>query len=673
MANGQFEQTHFADNTGGLNLADSAFRIADNQAAGGVNFDYTLTGGIRKRLGPAKVNSVADAQLRTLGLGQYSTATGSKANIRAAGTALQVIDTSVPSFTSLTADTLAASAAPLAVDSTQGVNFSQFNSGSSNILWAAGGGMTIPQGVYSSTKYTQNGVTAPAGLITTTVNAAAGGTFSATGSYYYAVVYRKGSTQATSNAALDKIATIASTTDTVTISLTGLTPLDTTHIDQIQIYRSAVAGVTAFTTGDLIAQLASTATSYTDTGTSIASAQNVPRAGNVVLDNSPLTAGTYNSITVFKRRLVVARDNVIEISDINKSESWPLTNPITVPSAGNITALAVISFTSPQAQSLDELLVIFKEREVWVVTGDDYTDWSLKLIDKVGCPAQKLIATANGFLGWVDYRGVYLWDGTSKPIYCSRLVEPLFARDGDIDKTKLTVGCAEFFRKENIIIWYLSSKLYGEQKFALKMDLRLTMPRIEQQLTGRSLDAVLIPDSYQFPIYSCNSYIPANGADEMMLLGDASGYIYFASNGYSDGGSNFSFTYKTKALCMEDPNTVKQFHKVIVWVQDIGDWNLTLDYWSDYQTDTQYQSTKALPISTSEQLAALWDVAVWDVSYWDSYSPRIKPLVFNLESGVANSNQGSAIQIQFRNETANQPIVIHGFSVLWSQLGGVTN
>lgn len=671
--NGQFIQSDFADNIGGTNLADSVFKINDNQAAGGFNYDYILTGGIRKRLGPTKINPNPDTQLKSLGLGLYNTSAGIKSVIRAAGTKLQLFDPNAPSFTNLSDDTVSAGTSPLVSGSTQTVNFSQFNNGQSNILWAAGGGMTLPYGVYSTSKITVNGVNPPTGSIGTSVQAHNGGAWAAAGKYFYAVVYRKRSTQATSNATLDKSATTVNTDDTVTIDLTGLTGLDTTLVDQIWIYRSGLNGVSGFTTGDLVAQLTSTATSFVDTGSAVLLSQNVPRSGNIILDSSVLPAGTYNSMTVFKRRLVVAQNNTLYFSDLNLSEAWPKTNTITVPSAGNITALAVISFTSPQANVLDEILVIYKEREMWVVTGTNYLDWALKFIDQVGCPEQGLVVQANGFLAWIDFRGVYLWDGASKPTYCSRLLEPLFGFDGDLDKTKLSLGSGEFFRRENQIIWYLSSKTYGEQKFAIKMDLRLTLPRIEQQLTGRNLDAVLIQDFYAMPVYASLSYIPAGGNQEVMILGDNAGFCYYASNGYADGSADYEFTYKTKPLNMGDPNTIKQFHKVIVWVAELGNWNLELDYWSNYRVSPTYQSTKSLQISSENQSgSAIWDLSFWDVAYWDGFFGGVVPLVYNLDSGAYNSNQGTALQIQFRNSTASQPVAIHGFSVIWSPLGGLT-
>lgn len=680
---GQLKQSDFADNVGGLNLTDSVFKIKENQAAGGMNFDYILTGGVRKRLGSPKINSVADSELYTLGFGLYAPVSGAaKSVLRAAGQKLQLVDTVSATFISLMDDTINSGSSPFTSGTTQDVQFLQFSSGTSDILWGAGGGSSLPIGAYSPSNYTLNGVVPPSGIFSGIVNTHNGGQWTVAGQYYYAFLWRKRSTQALSNATQDFTVTTTNLDDTVTITLAQ--PSDITLYDQVWIYRSSLDGtgadLTGFTTGNLVAQLPSTTTSFVDLGDignpDVLLVQNIPRSANIVLDNSTLPAGNYNNLALWSNRLVTASANQLFISDVNKSESWPLTNYITLPSAGPITALSTISFTSPQANSLQELLVIFKEREVWVLTSganNDYTSWVLLKVDAtVGCPQQSLVVQAQGFLAWIDFRGVWLWDGTSKPIYCSRLIEPLFGTNGDLDKSKFNQTCGAFFRRENQIVWFLSSKTYGEQKFVIKMDVRLTLLGVEQNLTGRTIDGILMQDVHSFPIYSAFAYVPSNGQNEQMILGDNAGFCYFASNSYSDGGSSFNFRYLTAPLHCGNPNMKKQFNSVIAWVQDVGNWDIFLDYWSDYKTSDALRTSQGLPLSTADQFASLWDIAIYDQSLWDAYSPDVVPVIFNLQAGSVNSTQGSSIQLQFRNDNANEPVIIHGFSLIYSELGGIS-
>lgn len=674
---GQDNQEDFFDSVGGLNLTDTVFKVKNSESVGGYNFLLTHTGGIVKRLGPSKINTVADTSVQTLGFGLYNPVSGTKSVIRAADSRIQLLDTGTPTFTNLSQDNTAATTT-FFTGSTNPVVSMQFNNGISNILWLAGGGASNLYGVYSTSKVTKNGTATPTGSFTATRVALGSGVWTSTGTYAYAVAFRKTSTQALSNADLDVTATVTVVTDKVTINLAGLSNIDTTLYDKVYLYRSAVGGGVDFTTGDLVAQINIGTSTYDDTGTYLSTSENIPRADSTILDNSQLADDSYNCITTWKRKLVTAFDSTIRVSDVNKSESWPTVNEIVVPSGGPITALATISFTSPQANTLDELLVIFKEREIWIINGDTPnngpgSDWVLKFIDATGCATQSLIAYCNGYIAWIDYRGVYLWNGTGKPCYVSKPLEPLFDRDGDINKIYLSQGVGQFFRKENTVIWYLSHKLYGVQKYALRLNLGLTLPSLTQDLTGNQVPGVFTQDTYAMPIYAVMSYLPTSNSDELMVMGDASGFCYFADNNYSDGGSNFSFTYKTKPLDMGNPSTLKQFKAVIVWAKELGTWNLTLDYWSSYKGTAQYQNTIALPLSTQVGNSnALYDVAYYDIANYDDYSANLIPIVYNLQPGSTNGAQGSALQLQFRQETADQPVEIHGFSVIYNDMGRIT-
>lgn len=669
---GDYLASHYFDNTGGINISDTPFKVQDGQSTDGVNYSYLYTGGFKKRDGHTKINSSADSKLKSLGVGLFNTSTGQKTVIRAGDTKFQAVDLSAQTFTALSDDTATAATDFFSATSTQPVVFSQFNSAVGNGLWAAGGGLPSIYGVVSSTQVTKNGVSAPTGTLTTTVNTNAGGAFSAAGTFYYAIAYRKKSTQATSNAALDIVATTVNKADTVTLSWT-LSNLDTTLYDQIYIYRSAVSGVSAFTTGDLIAQLASTATTYTDTGTYLATAQNIPRTRNTLLDKSTCPVTNPTCLTVFKRRLIAAQGSTIYASDLNLPESWPAGNTITIPSGGDIKGLAIISFTSTGSNTIDEILCVFKERELWVVTGSgdltDLTNTGLKFIDAVGCPNQSLIVNANGFIAWVEYGSIYLWDGTGKPMRSSRSIKPLFEQDGDLDISKLSYGVGVYCRKLESIVWYLSHKIYGEQQFQIKMDLNLTIPSIQQNLSGRHVEAVFSFDYTTFPIYAAASVI-SPGIQETLLMGDSSGYLYSGFAGTSDAGAAISFRYASNYLFCGDPIGEKRFQYVIVWVQELGTWNLTLDWWTDYKSAKAAQSTRALPISEVQtNLSAFWDLAQWDNSNWDDYNTKLRPLVFRLASDSINNSDGKAIRLQFRQEAADNPVSIAGFSVLYTEKG----
>lgn len=663
--NGQFVETQYFDNVGGLNTSDSPFKVLDTQSTGGANFEYTQTGGIQKRRGAQKVNVVADSQLRTHGIDVYVTTANTKTVIRAAERKIQAVDIGALSFTNLSQDTTAAPTDVFPGSTLVPTSFAPYNTDTVSLLNFDGSTDGV-YSVYSPTKFTKNGSVAPSGSFTA-LTTAGGGTWTVTGDVRYAVSYTKRSTGAESNAFGSVLASIAAITNSVVLTFSSLTTVDTVTYSMLNLYRSSIGGADGFTTGDLVTSLTLPVTSYTDTGTASLRNQNVPRVDSLVLDNSTLPSGTYNVLTLWKRRLVTATGNVLRISDLNVPESWPTVNTITIPSGGPITGLAVIAFNTDFGN--DEYLAVFQERQLWLVKGNDYTDVTLSFIDAVGSANQALIQIANGFLTWVDYRGIYLWDGSGKPIYTSQNIEPFFAIDGDLDKTKLIYGTSSYFRNRNMVYWFLSSKIAGEQKLTFKMDLRLTLPGVESSLSGRVIPGVFVDDTSTIPVYGAKTYLPASSSDEIMITGDASGFIYRAYQQFSDAGSGIDFQYLTPFLDMGSPNIDKRYHKVILWVDAVGGWDITLDYWAGYRASLLQKSTLVAPVTTQATSAtSLWDVAFWDLAYWDDYTQSLSPVTFNLNNSQGNS-EGDCIRLNFRNSGVDEPITIYGYTVIWSEKG----
>jgi hypothetical protein len=663
--NGQFIETSYFDNTGGLNISDSVFKVKDTQSTGGANFEYAQTGGVTKRRGSAAINTVADADLLSRGIEIYNTTLGVKTVMRAAGRHIQAVDIDALTFTNLSQDVTTTTTTVFPVSTSVTTVFAQFNTVIRSMLNFAGGTDGVYT-AYSPSNYTKNGAVAATGTMSTTV-LTTGGAFTTSGNFQYAVTYTKTATGAESNAALDVIAAVTTTTGSVLVSFNAITSVDTATYNAIKLYRSAVSGLSGFTTGDLVATLTLPIASYTDTGSASLVTQLVPRAGSTVSDCSVLPSGTYNVIATWKRRLVTARGSTLYYSDINIPESWPTLNKITIPSGGPITALAVISFNTDYGN--DEYLAVFKERELWLVKGNSYTDVTLSFVDTVGCAAQSLVTFANGFLAWVDYRGVYLWDGSGKPIYTSQPIENYFTIDGELDKTQLIYGWGSYFRNRNMIYWFLSSKTYGTQALVIKMDLRLTLPMISSNLTGRVIQGVFVVDTNSAtPVYAAKTYLPSTSVDEIMLVGDTAGFVYKAYQQFSDNGTGIDFQYYTPFLFLDSPNTAKRFRKVIAWVDAVGTWDLKLDYWAGYRAAIPQKSTLQQPMtSVAQNATALWDVAYWNQSYWDDYTLALTGVVFNLNNTDGNS-EGDCIRLNFRNNGIDQPVTIYGYTVVWSDM-----
>lgn len=655
--------TLYMQNSGGLNLTDSPIVMQDNQATGqSYNYDYIKTGSISKVLGASALNAIANTQLKTLGLATYhAVSDDSRTAVRTAGTKIQTFDTTDGTFSNKSSDDAVPVSDFLEVASTQPVVFAPFNTTDGGTqLWMAGGGLASLY-AYTGTSVTKTGATSPTGSIGITVNPLSTGTFAAVGTYYYGVQFRKRSTQVLSNLSLDDAATITNTSDTVTIDLSTITNIDTTKFDEILIYRSSVGAASGFTVGSLIAELTSTATSYTDDGNSIADSQNIPRNGNLILDNSVLPTNTYKYVTSFKRRLVTASGSTIYLSELNKPESFPLVNVITIPSGGPITALGVIGVPSEYTTGADEYLCIWKERELWVLTGDDADTWSLLFVDKTGCAGQSLVVPFNSFVSWITYSGIYIWQGRGRPVRVSRPIGAIFEADGDLDKSQLKYGYACQYEKGNQILWRVSHRTKGSNKLTIKMDTRLTALAAAENMQNPEVDGVFSFDYDSNSYYAMCSFRPAT-LDEMILSGDDTGFVYQM---FSSSSVAVSFDYETKPLDMGNPAVTKFFKRVVAYVEKLTPNDLTLFYWGDYRIRDEYASKVSASMSPQKGTQpALWDIALFDIAMFDDYYPDISPIEFNLHSNE-NNNTGTSLKLRFEQFDAGAPVRIHGFAIEW--------
>jgi hypothetical protein len=566
--------------------------------------------------------------------------------------------------------------------STQPVVYSMFNQPSSGVLWGAGGGMSTLYGAYSATKVTANGVPAPTVSGFTAADDGAATATGLSGKYYYTLVYRKTSTQALSNA-------LASTSD-ATVTLTAnhganlswtLTNNDTTKYDKVYIYRSSVDGVAGFTAGSLIGTVDSSVSTFHDQGVNNSpadiSSQNVPRANNTILDNSVLPSGTFRCLTTFKRRLVTAYGSTVVFSDVNKPESWPTYQTITVPSGGEITALGIVSLTSPLSTDTDEALVVFKQSETWVITGDGVIsgvipNWTLKFLSSSGTEGQAQVVQAEGYLCWVNYKGFYMWNGAGKPVRISRKIWDKFQLTGDIDKSKLNIAFGIYSQRRNEVIWYLSSATYGEQYYGLSLDITHTISKEASDSIGTvDMEGVFLPDVLAVPMYAGMSFLlSASSTEETIYFGDASGYVYsgFSSTGAVDGNTDITFKYPTGYLNCGSPNAAKRFHKVVAWVQDNGVYNLTLKYWADYRyTDADASSLVLASDPNPTTGNGIWDSGKWDQMLWDSAPNKPRKITYNL-SPSKNNTEGDAIRLEFSQTGHAETPIIYGFSVYYSEL-----
>lgn len=658
---GQFIAVDFFENTGGLETSNSPFLAHPECASGGFNFDYVQKGALRKRKGPLLL-SAADGSA-TLGLGFYNDQNSIRDIIRYTAGGITVFNQSDWSSTPISHETPStALTLPNRVVSTM------FTSPTTNVLWCP----NLTQGllgIYKTQtgyKLTKNGAADVSdGKLIASLSTGSG-VFLATGTYRYTVTATKKS-GAEGNAALEATIDVTDTSRIVLVTLTNT--LDPNIYSKVSIYRSFVNGSALFTVGSLIAEITtiSPTITFNDTGASIVDNQLIPRVNSTIRDYSELPTGNVKAVTTFKGRLVTAIGSTLYLSEESNPEAWPTANRLPLQTGGDITALASVSFTTQFSSTTDEYLCIFKQNECWVLSGNSLDDWVLKKIDDSGVSHQALVTQANGFLTWLNYRGLFLWNGSDKPAYISQNFEDLFQKRGIIKKDAFSESFVLYCPTRNEVQWYLQDATQtDEHTFTLKLDLRLTQLGQEQTLVERKMQGVVTPDRYPIQLSAGVCFIPdPNAPDEQVLVSDIHGAIYLAYGATSDNTDTITFNYLTQNLDMGSRGHAKRYHKVVAWVKKTTALTLGLKWWVGYVPQSSAYGSRSESV-TGTTNSLVWDSGDWDEKNWANSDTEIVPITFNLSSSGTNS-EGDCIQLQFEESSKNE-FILYGFTVYYTDM-----
>lgn len=709
---GQYLVEDFFTNTDGLNTVDSPFVVGHNTISDGVNVEYVARGGFRRRDGHTRRGS-ADSDTRTIGAALWDKPGTGRLVIKASNTGaagkLKAVDLTSYSPTTLTSDEASPSSTPLPNNTSIPVSFSMFNTSSAGILWAAGSAATNLYGVYSGTKFTANGSVAP------TVSSPATFSFVGSGGNYiaglyskYMITFIKGSTSAESNATvLGKTTSASGGSDSATVIFSAATFPDVTKYTKMRVYRqisfAAFADNSAFTGGTLIAEITISGLANFNSGTitltdkfdsitmsGSGSATNnltgvsdslVPNSGFVVLDNSPLPSGTFNVVTTWKRCLVTASNNTVYISDTNKPESWPLSLRFNIPSGGAIQALAVISASSITSSQIDEYLLIFKQNELWVVTGDpdpvNTSSLSLKFVDSVGAVGPLAVVVAEGICLWFSTRGVYGWNGNGKPIHFFRPIKDKLASSGDIDLTKAQKIWGIYKPDTKHVVFCVSSKAQGsngsstqgENTYIYKQSLEFVQGSKTDLANKTDLDGSFTPEILPTSAACGVAFYPTTtSTKQVQWFADYSGYVWTMYDAITDSTRVQPFEYTTQFIPLGSPFISKKVHRVLLYFKNNGPINLTMNYWSKYrfqvvdQSSTEFMSTESGNTASS----SIWGATTWGSGLWAaSISSKTDPAIFELNNNNNNS-EGDSFKFQFTNSDYTLPLEFIGFSVYYT-------
>jgi hypothetical protein len=403
-----------------------------------------------------------------------------------------------------------------------------------------------------------------------TLTEGTGGNLSA-GKYFWAYTFYNG--VAESNFSAQVPATVSGNAK-MTLSQILMGPAGTT---ERRIYRTDVNGRQLYYIGKIADN---TTLTYTDTGGLAPGADTEAAAGDAVVD-AERVGGTTDQLAVSKRakkrgikeatttarassqkKQATTPTNLGLLSDWTDHDPAPLDlkhvgvvgetcfgisgGDIVFSETGNVEHWPLANRFTPNKNSAVELKTWLQfDRDIIAYTtnsvhrfsaiGLDYSDARLEEIESpVGCAGEYAAAALDGLQGHVvlTKAGLYLFDG-ARMNEISMPIEPLFTDSTDTD--------------------YITPELMGQACMVMSRDRMFLAYRHGSSATDTGVNnRILFGDfqDLQNPAFSILSFEAVSlwreKADNKILAGDSSGYVWEMDYGYTDNGSAIAWQLTTK-------------------------------------------------------------------------------------------------------------------------------
>ena len=252
--------------------------------------------------------------------------------------------------------------------------------------------------------------------------------------------------------------------------------------------------------------------------------------------------------------------------------------------------------TGAEARSGD-VLAIYTRNMTYGLYGTSSADWELRVISEsfgaIGHTAQKV-----GTVYSLDDKGIAPLErvnayGDFESATVSRNVQPI------IDRYK------------NRIVGSVAVR--GTNQYRLYFDDGTVLVMGDDQYLGESLPDFSTLEYPDIPTFVSSS--EDESGNQVILFGDASGYVYESNKGYNFDGENIDYAYRSPYMHQNSPQLRKGFRRLYIDLEASRSVTMRVAYGLGY-------GNPAIPSSlsssiTAESVAGFWNIDNWNEFFWD--------------------------------------------------------
>lgn len=292
---------------------------------------------------------------------------------------------------------------------------------------------------------------------------------------------------------------------------------------------------------------------------------------------------------------------------------------------------------------LDQWLVIFKERSIYILSGSGPADWKLSgtvnnlvnVANSVGCVSHRSIVQVGNDLWFMSQDGIRSLrknENGANPLY-GLVSGNIQGTIDSLNKGALSKTCATFFNNKVYYAFPTGSSSFNN-KVAVA-DLRHFVDKVD--------------NPYAWTTYTGWSpgiwtvYEPSNTPNLYYGEGDADSVVFQAETGTNDNSATIDFDIKDRMINLKEPSMRKTSRFIIAYAEESGDYDVEISSSTDGVTFVKHGDLNLLS-------GTVWNSGVWDTTTW-GFGDRIR-------TKFPIQRASERIQMRFRNNAADQPVKI---------------
>lgn len=357
-----------------------------------------------------------------------------------------------------------------------------------------------------------------------------------------------------------------------------------------------------------------------------------------------ITPGQPSISEIFANRLVFAGDgdnpSMLYLSELENAENF--TPEEGASSAGaiqvspgdgeKITALKTLFLP----MNSEEVLVIFKERSTYMLSGNDADTFSLqKISGEFGAVSHLSVIQAGNELMFLSREGVTsLSTATAQGnITTGFLSDRIRPQMDSLNRSQLQNSFAVHLRNRQEVWWFVADGSASQNQTVLIYNYGIN--RAWSRRTG--IEAA--------------SGICMNGK---LYTGNYTGIIQQQLRGNSYNGQPIRWTYRSGFLDLSEPRLRKRIKDIELFFKQISSVTVTVNVYWDFRRGSRYRQSRALTL-VPDASSCLYNTAVYGQ---DTYNLAGSSILKFMPDG-----SGRYVQLELTGQDADQPVEIEGWTI----------